>query len=76
MFECRIIADPFPELTWFRDDSQITEGGRHSREGGWREGEREGGREEGRREGGREGGRERVILVSLLKETMFHVLES
>ncbi|KAK2180737.1 hypothetical protein NP493_429g01115 [Ridgeia piscesae] len=29
LFECRIVADPLPELTWFRDDIQLSDGGRY-----------------------------------------------
>ena len=27
-FECKIAADPLPQLTWFRDNIQLSEGGK------------------------------------------------
>lgn len=30
MFECQLTADPAPEITWFRDDTLITAGGKLS----------------------------------------------
>ncbi len=29
VFECRIAANPLPTLTWFRDNVQLSEGGRY-----------------------------------------------
>ena len=30
IFECKIAANPKPILTWYRDDTQLSEGGRYS----------------------------------------------
>ena len=29
IFECKLNANPKPTLTWFRDDTQISEGGKY-----------------------------------------------
>ena len=31
IFECKIAAEPLPELTWFRDDIQLSDGGKYTR---------------------------------------------
>ena len=28
-FECRILADPRPDVSWFHDGNQVKNGGRH-----------------------------------------------